>query len=732
MAGDYLLFLLILIPFLGGLLCYLTGRTFGQKGSFCSSPMVWCGVVLTGIETVSFALLFGLQWAGGGNLSWEFIWEGFCGMGLHLCLDGFRALYCLVASFMWSATMLFNGEYMKDYHSRERYMLFTLFTLGATVGVFLSADLFTAFIFFEIMSFTSYTWVAHEETGQALRAAETYLAVAVIGGLVMLMGLFILYHELGTLEIGKLAAAASAAGGLSSQEQDARYGRIMIGAICVLFGYGAKAGVFPLHIWLPKAHPVAPAPASALLSGILTKAGIFGVLVMSCQLLYGNGAWGSLILLLGVLTMFTGALLALFSVNLKRTLACSSVSQIGFILVGIGMQGLLGGTSEGAEAANLAIRGSLLHMVNHSLIKLVLFMAAGVVFMNLLELDLNRIRGFGRKKTALKLCFGMGALGIGGIPLWNGYLSKTLLHESIVEYRVLLAEGAFAGNFVMGNAGMGAVEWIFLISGGMTVAYMLKLYICLFVEKNQDRALQEKYDGMRNYMNRASCVALGGGAVLLPLLGMLPYLVTDRLADLSSSFLHAQIPGHHVAYFSFGNLKGALISIGIGAAVYLFVIRKGLMAGKGEGKRYADRWPSWLDLENLIYRPILADLLPVICGSLCRIADRFLDFLIVLLRKTLYRDSKIPHELEEGNFMTHMAGSFLDGITGYFNRPDATKEEEKEVEDRRGYQSGKYEHKLAMVFEDMSENRMIIARSLSFGLFLASLGLLLTLVYMLF
>ncbi len=731
MAGDYLLFLLILLPFLGGLLCWATGRAFGQRGSFCSAPMVWCGVALTGIEAISFALLFGLQWAEGGNLGWDFIWEGFCGMGLHLCLDGFRALYCLVASFMWLATMLFNGEYMKDYRNRERYMLFTLFTLGATVGVFLSADLYTAFIFFEIMSFTSYTWVAHEETGEALRAAETYLAVAVIGGLVMLMGLFVLYHELGTLEISKLSAAVSAAEGLSARERDARYGRIVAGAVCVLFGYGAKAGVFPLHIWLPKAHPVAPAPASALLSGILTKAGIFGVLVMSCQLLYGNGAWGSLILLLGVLTMFTGALLALFSVNLKRTLACSSVSQIGFILVGIGMQGLLGGMSSGEEAAGLAIRGSLLHMVNHSLIKLVLFMAAGVVFMNLHELDLNKIRGFGRKKTALKLCFLMGALGIGGIPLWNGYISKTLLHESIVEYRSLLAEGALQGGYVMGSAVMGAVEWIFLISGGMTVAYMLKLYLCIFVEKNGDDALQEKYDGMKNYMDRTSCAALGGSAVLLPLLGMLPHPVTDRLADLSSAFLHART-GYGVAYFSLGNLKGALISIGIGAALYLILIRKGLMAGEGRGKRYADRWPVWLDLENLIYRPLLTDILPVICGSLCRIADRSLDFLIVLLRRTLYRDSKIPHELEEGNFITHMAGSLLDGITDYFNRPDATKEEERELEERRGYRSGKYEHRLAMAFEDMSENQMIIARSLSFGLFLASLGLLLTLVYLLF
>ena len=131
------------------------------------------------------------------------------------------------------------------------------------------------------MSFTSYTWVAHEETKEALRAAETYLAVAVIGGLVMLMGLFLLYGELGTLEFTRLAQAAEK----SRLNGNGGYVRIFTASVCLLFGFGAKAGVFPLHIWLPKAHPVAPAPASALLSGILTKAGIFGVLVISCAIL---------------------------------------------------------------------------------------------------------------------------------------------------------------------------------------------------------------------------------------------------------------------------------------------------------------------------------------------------------------------------------------------------------------------------------------------------------------
>ena len=207
------------------------------------------------------------------------------------------------------------------------------------------------------------------------------------------MGLFLLYYQTGTLQISELYEACQGK-------------NVYAAALCLLVGFGAKAGAFPLHIWLPKAHPVAPAPASALLSGILTKTGIFGILVISCQILFHDELWGTFILMIGVITMFLGALLAVFSIDFKRTLACSSVSQIGFILVGVGMQGLL------AEENALAVRGTFLHMVNHSVFKLVLFMTAGVIYMNVHKLNLNEIRGFGKKKPLLAGIYLMGALGI--------------------------------------------------------------------------------------------------------------------------------------------------------------------------------------------------------------------------------------------------------------------------------------------------------------------------------
>ena len=354
--------------------------------------------------------------------------------------------------------------------------------------------------------------------------------------------------------------------------------------------------MFPLHIWLPKAHPAAPAPASALLSGILTKAGIFGVLVLSGQVFLHDAGWGSALLILGEATMLLGAVLAVFSVNLKRTLACSSVSQIGFILTGIGMQCLLG------EENGLAVWGTELHMINHSMFKLVLFMCAGAVYMNTHKLNLNDIRGFGRGKPALAAAFLCGCLGITGVPLFSGYISKTLLHESIVEYTEVLAE---AGRSVLWMKG---AEWIFLVSGGLTAAYMTKLFVALFVEKNADPAVQAKYDAQkRKYMNGFSAAALLIPAALLPVMGSAPSETMARIAALGQEFMHLEEKMHTIHWFSGTNLKGAGISLAIGAAVYFGVIRPLLMKKRGDGIReYTDRWPSRLDLEEAVYRPLCA------------------------------------------------------------------------------------------------------------------------------
>ena len=661
-----MLFFLAFWPMAGALISYIIGMANKKaRDTFVN--------IVTVIEFAVVAWMLTLVLRGSEPA--VSAWSSFGGMGISMKFDGFRALYGTVAAFMWLMTGLFSREYFANhYRNRNRYYFFYLMTLGATMGVFLSADLFTTFIFFEIMSFTSYVWVAHDETKEALKAAETYLAVAVIGGMAMLIGLMMLYHEAGTLVIDELYAACAAVGNKLP---------IIVSGVLMLTGFGAKAGMFPLHIWLPKAHPVAPAPASALLSGILTKSGIFGVLVISCNIFRHDPAWGKLILLLGVITMFWGAFLAIFSVNFKRTLACSSMSQIGFILVGIGMVCLLG------EENALAARGTLLHMMNHSLFKLLLFMVAGVIYMNTHKLNLNDLRGWGKDKPLLKVLYLSGALGIGGIPLFSGYISKTLLHESIVEYGHLLAETGASAGWVT------AVEWIFLLTGGMTLAYMTKLFVAVFVDKptpKKQTAKEKKLaaKGIRKpYMSRLTAITLSVVAVILPVFGILPTFTMDKLAGITAPFFAAEEAGS-VSYFSLGNLKGALISILIGAVLYL-LIRRFLTTVNEVGERvYLDVWPQKLDLEDYGYRPLIQKVLLPLLGAVSAVCDGLADHVTALLSGTVFSEKSEDYWIEKG--MTVQK----------FRRKMLTRQEQ------------------------------ILTSSLSFGLLLCAAGMVMILLYLLF
>ena len=598
-----LILLIVFFPFVSSLLSFAIGR----KREAMRDYFV---IFVTGAELLLTVLLFssvftglseGLEGHSALSAFYGFFMQGMQRMpegflkisvdhilvnGISFTTDGFRCVYAIITAVMWAGTALFSREYFKEERENlNRYWFFVVATLGATEGVMLSGDLLTSFLFFEILSFTSFTWVIHEETEGAVRAGYTYLFIAVIGGLILFMGLSLLYARTGTLSYAELREACA---GLPDR------GMLQAAGVCILLGFGAKAGMVPVHVWLPKAHPVAPSPASALLSGILTKVGVYGILMTSMTALWGNETFGLLVLLCGVITMALGAVLALFSINLKRTLACSSMSQIGFILTGAGMMELLcsAGSEEGLYTA---MCGLMLHMVNHSLIKLTLFMAAGVVVMNLHTLTLDDIRGWGRNKLFLKLSFALGALGISGVPMFNGYLSKTLLHEGIVEgihhlagYRGLLH----------------VVEWVFLISGGFTFAYMLKLFICVFVEKNKDPERQQLYGNDRHCMNSASTLAVFGSSLLMLILGQPS--VSTRIAGCMSGYEEIL----HFQAFSLENLKGGLISLSIGAFVYLVPVRRYLM----QGPSYVNRWPEKLDLEETLYRPVLTKVLPGIFG----------------------------------------------------------------------------------------------------------------------
>ena len=677
MRGNPWLLVAVALPIAGALPAYLLGRRKARYAFVCMAITA----------TAVLAVLTALLWQAAHGQTVTFTLEHVCVMGVALAADGFRAIYAWIAALMWLATTVFSFGYFRRGHSVPRYAFFTLLTLSAVIGVFLSDQLLTTIVFFEIMGLASYPWVAHEETPGALRAAQSYLWIAIIGGLCLLLGMLL-------LPVPLLTARFSA--GFAAAEYTS--GQLMLPAALMLVGFGAKAGAFPLHVWLPKAHPVAPAPASSLLSGMLLKTGVFGILLLSVQYMWRLPAWHALIFWIGVITMTVGALLALFSVEMKRILACSSMSQIGFILLGVGLFGLLG------DQGGIAAQGTVLHMVNHSLFKLILFLCAGVVAMQSHSLELNEIRGFGRGKPLLHVIFLSGMLGLTGVPLWSGFVSKSLLHEGLAEYIHMLH----------GGAGLYPVaEWLFLLSGGLTVAYMLKLYICLFWERPAAKPVERK-----PYLSKPSAVVLCGFAAAPWAFGLLPSVLITGVGELSAGFLGAEM--ETVEIFCTENLLGTAKSIGIGLVTYGLVVR-GWMMEKTEGmRRYIDRKPAWLDLEDRVYRPLLKVLI-VVTHAVCWTIASLPELVITGIRRVLLHMRAWHVPMPGSNRFTTVLGGFLNGIVSLLN---------KTVRRRRPVEVD-FCCVLAAGNEEINQSMRRLKRSMSYSLLLFCVGLFLMLGYLL-
>jgi len=310
----------------------------------------------------------------------------------------------LVASFVWMLATIFSVDYMSHEHAQNRYYPTLIFTLGACIGIFVVGDLFSFFIFFELMSVISYVLVVHEESVEALKAGYKYIVMTIIGGLSLLLGVINTYEISGSVSLDQI--------GLITEPS----GLALATFIAFLIGFGMKAGMFPLHVWLPDAHPVAPAPASALLSGVMLKTGAYGLIrvfynVFTPEFLQETG-WITIVTVLAVITILLGSAVALTQYDLKRRLAYSSIGQMGYILLGLSL------------FTHTALVGAVFHIFSHAFMKGCLFLCAGAIIVKTGQRDIRELSGIGLKMPVTMIAFTTAALAMIGIPPLNGFLSK--------------------------------------------------------------------------------------------------------------------------------------------------------------------------------------------------------------------------------------------------------------------------------------------------------------------
>lgn len=391
------------------------------------------------------AVLVVLAVARGGSVT---LWKLTDAVTLGFRIDAAGGLFAVLTAVMWLLAGIHATSYMKHERDEQRFYGFYLIVAGVLAGLDFSADLVTLYVFYEMMTLTSLPLVLHELTKEAVQAGLKYLFYSVAGAFMALFGIFFLFSICGNLEFtpGGVLAPGAAAG---------KETLLQVSVFAMIVGFGAKAGMFPLHGWLPTAHPVAPAPASAVLSGVITKAGVIATLRVVYYIVGPSAIRGTWVqyawMTLTLLTVFMGSMLAYREKVMKKRFAYSTVSQVSYVLFGLSV------------LEPTAFAGALCHVVFHSVIKDALFLFAGAVIAVTGWTRVEQLRGLGRVMPVTLAFYTLAALALIGIPPASGFVSKWYL-----------ATGALAsGTGVFGF--MGPV--ILLISALLTAGYLLPITI---------------------------------------------------------------------------------------------------------------------------------------------------------------------------------------------------------------------------------------------------------------
>lgn len=499
--------------------------------------------------------------------------------------DPLSATMLVLAALLWFVVSIYAPKYISHEAKPALFYFSTAAVFFAVLGVFLAGDLFSMLLFFELMTVASFFWVVHKWNKQAVKAGYFYLFFSIIGGLLIALGIVLMGSAVGTLP-------AIGAGPVMPLNPV----RFNWSVLLFITGFGIKAGMVPLHLWLPRTHAVAPTPGSALLSGLLIKIGAYGLIRVMAFAGWGQAStatvWvGTLLAGLGTLTMLVGVIAALLQSDAKRLLAYHSVSQMGYIIMGLGLAFFLG------QSGALCFLGSVYHIINHALFKSALFLGVGIIYMNTRQTNLYKMGGLWRRFPVVAVLMLVAVLGIVGAPGLNGYISKTLLHHGV---DVAIANAVpYAG--VLGN--------IFNIVGVGTAASFAKFYYLMFLKKpieseSKDAMLKTEHlmvpsstkSPSKKRLNKglfAMYTAIGLLDLIMLAIGLMPNLFLNNIAvpvAKTLGMLDFSVTSFPVSFWTVKDIFGIFVTLAIGMLVCWGGLKSGLFHWKA---------PAWLTIEGL-------------------------------------------------------------------------------------------------------------------------------------
>jgi hydrogenase-4 component B len=431
--------------------------------------------------------------------------------GLALRLDGLGAFFLILIGLGAIPAAIYGAGYSKAYEDgraslRQLGVMLNLFLLSMSL-VTMADNALTFLLMWEGMSLTSYFLVITEANEEGtLRAGVWYVAMT-HAGLAMLLAAFALMMAGG---LGSFAELRANAATLSPAARNAVF-------MLAFLGFGSKAGLVPLHVWLPMAHPAAPSHVSALMSGVMIKMGVYGMMRVTLDLLGGGPAWwGSTVMLIGASSALIGILFALMENDLKRLLAYSSVENIGIVFIGVGA-GLMFEARGMQAAAALAFVAALYHALNHAAFKGLLFLGAGSALHAARTRDMNLMGGLIKRMPWTSACFLIGSIAISGLPPLNGFVSEWMLFQSLLP-GVTLPQPVVAALVTIAVG-------LLALTGGLAVAGFVKAFGVTFLAIPRSEAAEHAHEA-----GMSMRVGMGLLAVACVVLGLAPFAVAPRLA----------------------------------------------------------------------------------------------------------------------------------------------------------------------------------------------------------